>query len=141
MNEVKLRKSRQWLVIGCLLIATVIWLSLTPGPAKVLRFDHSDKLAHLLAYGLLMGWFGQIYHRPWLRLGHAFSFTLLGVVLEFAQHLGGQRDFDVADMLANATGVVLALIVLRLGAGGVLLWVERRVMGLAPTGRESNEST
>ena len=140
MTELKLQRRPIWLAIGCLLIAMVIWLSLTPDPVSIPVIDVSDKLQHAFAYAVLMGWFGQLYQRPMMRLGYAFSFVLMGVVLEFAQGLSGQRTYELADMLANTSGVLLAWIVLRSGGDRVLTWFERRVMGLAPTPDESPES-
>ncbi|KAA3627048.1 MAG: VanZ family protein [Proteobacteria bacterium] len=140
MNELKLQRRPIWLAIGCLQIALVIWLSLIPDPVSIPVINVSDKLQHALAYAVLMGWFGQLYQRPMMRLGYAFSFVLMGVVLEFAQGLSGQRAFEVADMFANTFGVLLAWIVLRRGGDQLLAWFERRVMGLAPTPGESPES-
>lgn len=140
MSVVRLQRHGLWLVIGCTMIAAVIWLSLTPDPVTFPAFNLSDKLAHLLAYALLMGWFGQLYERPMLRLGYAFSFILLGVVLEFAQGMSGQRSFEIADMIANAGGVIIAWIALRRGADRLLIGFEQRVMGLKPSVGEPHES-
>jgi len=111
-----------WLGIGWLLIAVVIWLSLVPSPPTMPAIPYADKLGHLLAYGVLMGWFGQLYHRPLMRLSYAFSFVLLGVVLEMTQGMGGHRWFEVADAVANAVGVVIALLALNRGADRMLYW-------------------
>ncbi len=132
MSDAQLRWHRLWLAVGCLLIAAVIVLSLIPDPVTFPVFDLSDKFEHAFAYGVLMGWFGQLYRRPLLRLGYAVSFVLLGVVLEFAQLAGGTRSFEIADMVADLAGVVVAWLVLQRGGDRLLRWFERRVMGLAP---------
>lgn len=140
MSEFRLHYHRLWLGVGCLLIGTVIVLSLIPDPVTIPVFDVSDKFEHLFAYAVLMGWFGQLYRRPMLRLGYAFSFVLLGVVLEFAQRMEGTRSFEIADMVADGCGVALAWLILRWRGDRLLLWFERRVMGLAPTPSEPRES-
>lgn len=64
-----------------------------------------DKLGHLLAYGLLMFWFCQLYLSRKARLAHAVAFLAMGIGLEFLQGMGGVRHYDVVDMLANALGL------------------------------------
>ena len=64
-----------------------------------------DKLGHLLAYGLLMFWFCQLYRSGKARLAHAVAFLAIGVGLEFLQGISGLREDDLVDMLANALGV------------------------------------
>lgn len=89
-----------------MLCAAIVWLSLTPAPPR-LELEHSDKLGHFLGYGLLMFWFGLLYSSRRTRLGYAAGFAAMGVALEFLQGALGFRTFELADMLANATGVAL----------------------------------
>ena len=72
-----------------------------------LDIAQGDKLQHIGAYGLLMLLFALVYRRHGVRLAYAAGFCALGVALEFLQRLTGYRTFDVYDMLANGTGVVL----------------------------------
>ena len=99
-----------WQAVGLTLIALVIYLSLTAKPPSVPGFDlpGADKLGHLLAYFLLMGWHVQIYHRRAIRIGLAVGFIMMGIVLEFAQGQGGMRMFEWFDALANSLGVIIA---------------------------------
>lgn len=76
-------------------------------PPEVLDFAFSDKLEHLFAYSVLMGWFGQLYVAKPRQVISAVAFCLMGVAIEYAQDWGGQRFFDVADMAANTLGVLL----------------------------------
>jgi hypothetical protein len=64
-----------------------------------------DKLGHLLAYGLLMFWFCQVYAARKARLFHGIAFLAMGIGLEVLQGMSGTREYDVVDMLANAAGV------------------------------------
>jgi len=60
-----LKFSKIWLTLGWLLIAVVIFLSLWPKPPRPLEFEQSDKLAHCIAYMVLVLWFANIYpQRP-----------------------------------------------------------------------------
>ena len=88
------------------MVGAIVWLSLTPSPPKV-DFEYSDKVGHLLAYGSLMFWFSQLYLARRTRLAYAAGFAAMGVALEFIQGWTGYRDFEVYDMLANATGVAV----------------------------------
>ena len=92
-----------YLAIGWGWAAAIVWLSLTPAPPQV-DVPYSDKIGHLASYGLLMFWFCQLYTR---RIFFAAGFILMGVALEVIQGQLGYRSFEVADMLANALGVLL----------------------------------
>jgi VanZ family protein len=94
------------LATGWLLVAAVVYLSLTPAPPKV-DLPEGDKVGHILAYAVLMFWFIQIYYRARSRVLIALAFVLLGVGLEFLQGYGGEREFEFEDMIANAAGLAL----------------------------------
>jgi VanZ family protein len=101
------------LVIGWLMVAAIVWLSLTPSPPR-LEVAFGDKLGHFAAYGGLMFWFCQLYARRAARLAYATAFVGLGIAIEFAQDATGHRSFEYYDMLADAFGVLLGW-----GAGSV----------------------
>jgi hypothetical protein len=113
-----------WVTIGWALIALVVYLSLTSSPPEVLEFAFADKVKHLLAYSVLMGWFGQLYPSVKQQAFWAFIFCLLGIMMEFGQDWGGQRTFDVFDMLANGCGVLLAWWLGRKWLAGTLLRID-----------------
>ena len=96
-----------WVFIGCLVVALVFYLSLISNPPEVIEFPFADKLEHLLAYSVLMGWFCQIYASKKYQLILAVVFCLMGLSLEFIQGWGGHRYFEFADMAANTAGVLL----------------------------------
>lgn len=95
-----------YVAAGWLLVAAIVWVSLTPAPPK-LEFEASDKLGHLLGYGLVMFWFAQLYAARPARVGYAALFVLMGVTLEFIQGQLGYRTYEVFDMFANTAGVLL----------------------------------
>jgi len=67
-----------WLALGWLMVAVVVWLSLSPSPPKGPDFPDSDKLLHGLTYLVLTGWFGQLYRSRAGRLGWVAGFAALG---------------------------------------------------------------
>jgi VanZ family protein len=89
------------------MVAAIVWASLTPAPPSA----GNDKVAHFVAYGVLMFWFAQLYAR---RIPYAAGFIAMGTALEFLQGWLGYRSFELYDMIANAGGVLL-------GWGGALL--------------------
>jgi VanZ family protein len=87
-------------------VAAIFWLSLTPRPPTI-DIEQGDKLGHFGAYGLLMLLFCQVYDQRRTRLAYASGFIAMGIAIEFLQRMTGYRTFDVLDMAANATGVIL----------------------------------
>ena len=117
---------RVWRAIGIGLIVVVIWLSLTPHPVEI-PVEQGDKLGHFAAYGTLMFWFAQLDARHRKRLAYVAGFVALGVALEFAQGLTDYRMFEVADMVANAIGVLLGWISAPPRGPDMLGFLERRL--------------
>lgn len=104
-----MQKFRQaWLVLGCLWVAAIVFLSLIPHPPNPMHFENADKLEHALAYGSVMLWFCQIYHKPAPRMLVAVLLIGMGIALEYLQRMTGYRTFDYADMLVNGAGVLLS---------------------------------
>lgn len=95
-----------WHAIGCALIVFVIYQSLTPAP-MALAGDEGSRLAHLAAYGTLMGWFSHLHEGRRRRSGLALGFIAMGVALEVIQGSTGYRTTDPADAIANTLGVCL----------------------------------
>ena len=90
-----------------------------------MEFSSADKLEHLLAYGALMGWFGQLYVTLRRQAVLAVGFCAMGILLEFLQGWGGHRMFDTGDMLANSVGVALGWWLTRGWFAGWLLRLDR----------------
>ena len=116
-----------WLALGWLLIAAVIYLSLTPHPIEI-DVEQGDKLGHTIAYLGMMLWFAQLYQRRshvWWGLG----FIALGVVLEYLQGWSGYRDFEYMDMMADAVGVAVGWLLGGTAMARFLSVIERRIEG------------
>jgi VanZ family protein len=103
---------RVGLALGWAWAAGIVFLSLTPSPPQS-GLEGGDKLAHFLAYAVLTYWFSQFYFHS-TRLAYALGFAVMGIGLEFAQGGSGYRSFELADMAANALGVLAGLAAARL---------------------------
>jgi len=122
--ELKLRFL--WLMIGYTLVSLVIYLSLTSSPVDLeLDFPYQDKLFHAFAYFTLMFWFSQIYHDRFKRNIIAVAFVVMGLTLEYLQSFDPERYSEFADMVANATGVAIGLLLALTDAKNILLKVEK----------------
>jgi VanZ family protein len=109
-----------WIAIGWLLAAAIVVLSLVSLPQIGPDIPQGDKYKHLLAYLALTLWFAQITASRRALLVHATLFVFLGAALEGLQSLTPDRRLEVADMLANATGVALAVALALAGLDRVL---------------------
>lgn len=107
MRDKQLKYKKIWITLGLAMIAFVVYETLTASPIGS-GLKISDKAMHIVGYFGMMGWFVQIIHKRMQQLWLAAGFVCMGILLEFLQGWGGIRHYEVADMLANATGVILA---------------------------------
>lgn len=99
-----------WIFLGWSYVALIIYLSLIYNPPRIMEFEQSDKLKHMLAYGGMMFYFSQLIENQTLRLRHALIFVLMGALIEVLQGIGGVRSMEFLDAVANATGVGLGYV-------------------------------
>ncbi len=123
----KLHFKRTWFALGVVLLVVIVTGSLVPVP-KV-DFPATDKLIHVLMYFLLMAWFAQVVDMRY-HLFLAIVFVLLGLLLEIAQHATGYRSFELADALANITGVMLGWAVSHTIVGKALSMIDKQLARL-----------
>lgn len=119
-----LRFKRLWLCLGLLLVALVTVGSVIAVPLTVKSFMLQDKVVHTLAYACLMAWFAQIYRHDLTRLLLVLGLIGMGIGIEFIQGMVPHRQFEVLDMIANSSGVVLAWALAYTWVGNVLSWTE-----------------
>jgi hypothetical protein len=99
-------------------IAALVWMmaigvvSLLPEDA-IRGFPTSGAPSHIVAYGVL-AWLFRMW--PLGRAPAALGAWSYGVVIEVAQRLAGWRAFEGQDLVANAAGVLLGLLL------GPFLW-------------------
>lgn len=120
-----LRFQRLWLAMGMLLVLGVVVGSVISLPAPVQGFMLGDKLLHTLVYACLMSWFAQIYRHDLTRLVLVIGLIIMGIVIEFVQGATTYRQFELLDMVANTSGVLLAWALAYTWVGNVLAWVEQ----------------
>jgi VanZ family protein len=107
MTDKTLRYKNIWLILGLAMIAFVVYETLTSSPIKP-GFKVSDKILHIVGYFGMMAWFIQIFQLRKQQAVLAAAFICMGVMLEFIQGWSGVRQYEIADMLANTTGVIIA---------------------------------
>lgn len=103
----KLTKPRLWLAVGVGLLLLIVYMSLVPTPVIPMP-GNTDKLYHGSAYAVLMGWWLQLFRHRLTHVLLALAFIAVGVGIEYLQSFQPLRYFDVADMLANTTGVLIS---------------------------------
>ena len=124
----ELRYRKLWLIIGYMLIALVIFLSLTSSPVRInTNLPYQDKLFHALAYFSLTFWFMQIYHIRHHVFRWIMFFLCLGLLMEYLQGFEPERYSEVGDMVANTLGVAAALALSRTQLRFMLARLERYI--------------
>jgi VanZ family protein len=110
--EPSYRLRKLWLLIGWLLVALVVYLSLAPDRLPIDALSNDDitrrilyKIGHALAYGTLMFWFLQLYPVS-QRTIIALSLIGLGLLLEGLQALTPEHTPAFLDALVDALGVM-----------------------------------
>ena len=106
-NLQPLKYARLWFSLAYIMLAIVALASLLPAP----EMGTSDKLLHFLTYGVLSAAFSTLVCQARSLLMVVPGLILFGIVLEFLQGLTGYRSMEVYDMLANAGGVLMGLMI------------------------------
>ena len=116
----RLRWHRTWVALGLLVMAWTLFMALRPDPGFTLQVPDGDKWLHAFVFTCLMGWWGNVYARGRPRAVAAAACLVFGVFIEFAQWLSPPRDADPLDVLADALGIGLGLVLLRTPLARVL---------------------
>ena len=94
-----------FLIFGFVFLAAIVYLSLSTTVLE-LPGDTNGHLAHVGAYALLMFGFTRVYRGARSALLIGAGLMALGVLIELLQGYGGYRNFERADILADALGIV-----------------------------------
>lgn len=117
-----LRHPRVWLVSGWILVVTATIASIVPSNELPKFGGVSDKLEHIVGYGVLALWFAGIY--PKIRYPMiGVALLVMGIVIEGLQgamHVG--RQADLRDVYANSIGIICGLVLALAWLGG---WAQR----------------
>jgi VanZ family protein len=103
-----------WLAGGIFLMVLVLYSTLMPGTGRSMWLN--DKWAHFLAFFILMTWFSGVFRAraaPWVALG----LLGFGILIELIQSRLPHRSAELADVLFDAGGILLAWGLATAGAG------------------------
>lgn len=127
-----LHRGALWRTLGGLLLLVVAALSLLPISGPDLHVPQGDKWNHLLAYGVLTLYFGQLVEAHG-RARFVLVLGLLGygIAIELAQSFTAARHAELADLAANALGIALGLLLLASPLGRSLSVIDARISGAA----------
>lgn len=98
-----LQLEKTWYAVGAAMLLAVAILSLLPAPDTGV----SDKLAHLLTYFLLGGWFALIARNRAVLCWSLLGLVAYGMLIELLQARTGYRYAEWGDVLANTAGAVV----------------------------------
>lgn len=125
--DAQLDRRGLWWLLGLLMVAVVLHLSLMSAPPEPLAFAHADKLEHGVTFAWLALWFLQIAPRHTLAVMAAL--LALGVGIEIAQSFTPTRSPEAADVVADTVGLLLGARLAATRAGRLLIALERRLDG------------
>jgi hypothetical protein len=124
-----LRYTRRWRAAGATLLILVLAAMLMPTVwvskgTYLAWFLYVDKWLHGIIFVFLAVWFAGQY-RPASYWRIAIGLIAFGVLTEFCQRLVTYRSADWFDLVADAAGIGVGLIVALAGLGGWSLRVEQ----------------
>lgn len=99
------------LMLGLMMSAAVFFGSISSSPLPDTELiPGSDKLIHVMAYGILSLWFAQLISpKNYVRL--AVALLLYGGFIELVQGQLPYRSASMLDLLANLVGILSALFI------------------------------
>jgi len=128
-SEFEWRLARLWYGCGIALLFIVAVISLVPISVSV--ESGGDKLAHVLIYLVLSGWFSLIVARPGLLWRVFMGLIVYGFLMELLQGQTDYRSYEVADAVANSVGVALGLLARFTPLRRLLITIDSRLAGLS----------
>ena len=126
---IALRYPWRWQLAGFLLLVFVMIAALVPKlpfHELALQFRISDKVMHIGAFAFLAVWFsGQYEKRSYWRI--ALGLIAFGILIELVQSTVSYRTAEWMDLIGDAAGIAIGLLIGVLGAGGWSMRVEERL--------------
>ena len=121
----RLNLAKLWLTCGLVLCGIFIYGCLMHHPPGSHNIPYFDKMQHASAFIVMGAWFGAILRPRYLWVLVALS--AFGAFTECLQWASGYRDADPWDWVADSIGVLIGLLLVRLGAMNWLRKVDARV--------------
>jgi len=127
-----LRYAFRWRLAGVLLLVAVLISTLLPAlglfpDISINTLVELDKWAHGIVFAGLAVWFcGQYAAAAWWRL--AMGLLFFGAIIEVCQYFTVHRTAEWQDLLADAIGIALGLLISAAGTGGWSLKLEQRLL-------------
>lgn len=103
-----LRLKKLWLLVGWLILAAIVYVSLSPVPPEP-EFEINDKVLHFAMYFILTTWFAQIYSPGKQLIVYALLFFSIGIALELGQGFIVERSASPLDAFANGAGIAAGI--------------------------------
>lgn len=125
-----------WRGIGWLMLAVVAILLVAPRVPDPLDVAHADKIYHVAAFAMLAGWAALLFESSRALLLRGLMLAAFGAGMEGVQALLPWRSADLADFIANLSGVAIGLAFGFTPLAKGLWLVERRLVG-GSTGEHS----
>ena len=127
-----LRFAGRWRTASIVLLVFVLVAALSPvvwfwdDRAGGLRwFENVDKWVHGVTFFVLATWFSGMFPKSrYIFVGAGL--LIFGLAIEACQYTISYRTADLADVAANATGIIAGLIIGLVGAGGWCQRIEER---------------
>jgi VanZ family protein len=92
----------------CVLLVVYTYFGLTPHPEQTLQVSFNDKLMHFAGY--FFAAFSISFAAPQAALWQRALFLIIySIAIEIGQHFMPPRTFDLWDIVANGTGIILGL--------------------------------
>ena len=111
LKHIKTLSKDNFIIFAIAVTLGILYLSLIKMPKTQLDFSNIDKVYHTTAYFVLtLSWLITFYKNPNRKYIIVILCIILGIVVEVLQYaLTLYRTADYLDVLANTTGVMLAL--------------------------------
>jgi VanZ family protein len=123
-----LRLAALWYTLAALMLIAVAVLSLMPAPDTGV----SDKLAHLVTYFVLGGWFAVIARDRRVLGWSLIGLFAYGLLIELLQSQTGYRFAEWGDVLANASGSVVGCLLYFTPLRRLMRFIDQRLASLLP---------
>jgi len=113
-----------WLAAGCVLLLAIMYLALIPIPNVMPSVTWSDKIIHCVVFGGLMVWFAALF--PPSFDARVFATLLVyGLIMELLQSLAPNRLAEFGDIVADAAGLLVGVLLVKTSLRRWPLWLEK----------------